>query len=163
MTDSFCCARGVGVVGEQPVIFPRTGFEYSSACPLSTPNGRMVTLQFFRSAQIFNNNFLFYFSIAFFLYERNALRCDVIRVVFHLKWIFFKAFQPQDLPWHICTLPLVLTLTPFWTVGRRFWDEAHWQGWIVNVQCRNRTVLSINSWGRQWPSPLNVIGHDTEI
>ncbi|CAN6336424.1 unnamed protein product [Urochloa humidicola] len=32
---------GVGVVGEQPVIFPRTGFEYSSACPLSTPNGRM--------------------------------------------------------------------------------------------------------------------------
>jgi ApaG protein len=34
---------GVGVVGEQPVIFPRTGFEYSSACPLNTPNGRMVT------------------------------------------------------------------------------------------------------------------------
>ncbi|XP_066368355.1 uncharacterized protein [Miscanthus floridulus] len=32
---------GVGVVGEQPVIFPTTGFEYSSACPLSTPNGRM--------------------------------------------------------------------------------------------------------------------------
>ncbi|KAL5202852.1 hypothetical protein ABZP36_013804 [Zizania latifolia] len=32
---------GVGVVGEQPVIFPRTGFEYSSACPLNTPNGRM--------------------------------------------------------------------------------------------------------------------------
>ncbi|XP_066365787.1 uncharacterized protein [Miscanthus floridulus] len=32
---------GVGVVGEQPVIFPKTGFEYSSACPLSTPNGRM--------------------------------------------------------------------------------------------------------------------------
>nr|CAB3464101.1 unnamed protein product [Digitaria exilis] len=32
---------GVGVVGEQPVIFPGTGFEYSSACPLSTPNGRM--------------------------------------------------------------------------------------------------------------------------
>uniref|UniRef100_A0A0E0DMP5 ApaG domain-containing protein n=1 Tax=Oryza meridionalis TaxID=40149 RepID=A0A0E0DMP5_9ORYZ len=29
------------VVGEQPVIFPRTGFEYSSACPLNTPNGRM--------------------------------------------------------------------------------------------------------------------------
>ncbi|RWR94819.1 UVR domain-containing protein/DUF525 domain-containing protein [Cinnamomum micranthum f. kanehirae] len=32
---------GVGVIGEQPVIFPRKGFEYSSACPLSTPNGRM--------------------------------------------------------------------------------------------------------------------------
>ncbi|KAF5743753.1 hypothetical protein HS088_TW08G00340 [Tripterygium wilfordii] len=32
---------GVGVIGEQPVILPRTGFEYSSACPLSTPSGRM--------------------------------------------------------------------------------------------------------------------------
>ncbi|KAJ6875516.1 hypothetical protein NC652_035039 [Populus alba x Populus x berolinensis] len=32
---------GVGVIGEQPVILPRTGFEYSSACPLCTPNGRM--------------------------------------------------------------------------------------------------------------------------
>lgn len=32
---------GVGVIGEQPVILPMTGFEYSSACPLSTPNGRM--------------------------------------------------------------------------------------------------------------------------
>ncbi|KAH7550472.1 hypothetical protein ACOSQ2_024484 [Xanthoceras sorbifolium] len=32
---------GVGVIGEQPVILPKTGFEYSSACPLSTPNGRM--------------------------------------------------------------------------------------------------------------------------
>lgn len=29
-------------MGEQPVIFPKTGFEYSSACPLNTPNGRMV-------------------------------------------------------------------------------------------------------------------------
>jgi uncharacterized protein affecting Mg2+/Co2+ transport len=66
-------------VGEQPVIFPRTGFEYSSACPLSTPNGRMVTLQFFCSAQIFSNNFLFYFSIAFFLYKLNALGCDAKR------------------------------------------------------------------------------------
>ncbi|GAB4845714.1 hypothetical protein Ancab_039117 [Ancistrocladus abbreviatus] len=28
---------GIGVIGEQPVILPRTGFEYSSACPLSTP------------------------------------------------------------------------------------------------------------------------------
>ncbi|XP_021902717.1 uncharacterized protein LOC110818235 [Carica papaya] len=32
---------GIGVIGEQPVILPKTGFEYSSACPLSTPNGRM--------------------------------------------------------------------------------------------------------------------------
>ncbi|XP_027192125.1 uncharacterized protein [Cicer arietinum] len=32
---------GIGVVGEQPVLLPRTSFEYSSACPLSTPNGRM--------------------------------------------------------------------------------------------------------------------------
>ncbi|KAF7838318.1 Protein apaG [Senna tora] len=32
---------GMGVVGEQPVILPRTGFEYSSACPLCTPSGRM--------------------------------------------------------------------------------------------------------------------------
>ncbi|XP_030941160.1 uncharacterized protein LOC115965971 [Quercus lobata] len=32
---------GIGVIGEQPVILPHTGFEYSSACPLSTPNGRM--------------------------------------------------------------------------------------------------------------------------
>lgn len=34
--------RGVGVIGEQPVILPNTSFEYSSACPLSTPSGRMV-------------------------------------------------------------------------------------------------------------------------
>ncbi|KAG8378863.1 hypothetical protein BUALT_Bualt07G0028900 [Buddleja alternifolia] len=33
--------HGIGVIGEQPVILPNTGFEYSSACPLSTPNGRM--------------------------------------------------------------------------------------------------------------------------
>ncbi|XP_074381681.1 uncharacterized protein LOC141723712 isoform X1 [Apium graveolens] len=32
---------GIGVIGEQPVILPNTSFEYSSACPLSTPNGRM--------------------------------------------------------------------------------------------------------------------------
>ncbi|XP_022738482.1 uncharacterized protein LOC111291139 isoform X2 [Durio zibethinus] len=32
---------GIGVIGKQPVILPRTGFEYLSACPLSTPNGRM--------------------------------------------------------------------------------------------------------------------------
>ncbi|KAJ3694279.1 hypothetical protein LUZ60_009759 [Juncus effusus] len=32
---------GMGVIGQQPVILPKTGFEYSSACPLTTPNGRM--------------------------------------------------------------------------------------------------------------------------
>lgn len=32
---------GIGVIGEQPVILPRTGFEYSSACPLFTSSGRM--------------------------------------------------------------------------------------------------------------------------
>ncbi|KAI3847082.1 hypothetical protein MKX03_016795 [Papaver bracteatum] len=32
---------GIGVIGEQPIILPNTGFEYSSACPLSTPSGRM--------------------------------------------------------------------------------------------------------------------------
>ncbi|OMO59976.1 hypothetical protein CCACVL1_24500 [Corchorus capsularis] len=32
---------GMGVIGEQPVILPKTGFEYSSACPLGTPSGRM--------------------------------------------------------------------------------------------------------------------------
>ncbi|WOH10553.1 hypothetical protein DCAR_0730022 [Daucus carota subsp. sativus] len=32
---------GIGVIGEQPVILPNTSFEYSSACPLCTPNGRM--------------------------------------------------------------------------------------------------------------------------
>ncbi|XP_057951499.1 uncharacterized protein LOC131146149 [Malania oleifera] len=32
---------GIGVIGEQPVILPKTGFEYSSACPLSTASGRM--------------------------------------------------------------------------------------------------------------------------
>ncbi|KAL2515326.1 uncharacterized protein Fot_29297 [Forsythia ovata] len=32
---------GIGVIGEQPVILPNTGFEYSSACPLNTPSGRM--------------------------------------------------------------------------------------------------------------------------
>ncbi|PIN18777.1 hypothetical protein CDL12_08534 [Handroanthus impetiginosus] len=33
--------HGIGVIGEQPVILPNTSFEYSSACPLSTPSGRM--------------------------------------------------------------------------------------------------------------------------
>ncbi|KAL6541975.1 hypothetical protein OROGR_011461 [Orobanche gracilis] len=33
--------HGIGVIGEQPVLLPNTSFEYSSACPLSTPSGRM--------------------------------------------------------------------------------------------------------------------------
>ncbi|MQM13122.1 hypothetical protein Taro_046044 [Colocasia esculenta] len=37
---------GIGVVGEQPVILPNTGFEYSSACPLTTPSGRMYDSRF---------------------------------------------------------------------------------------------------------------------
>ncbi|CAN6453156.1 unnamed protein product [Victoria cruziana] len=32
---------GMGVIGEQPVIHPRTSFEYSSACPLGTSTGKM--------------------------------------------------------------------------------------------------------------------------
>lgn len=42
LTLSLFLSRGIGVIGEQPVILPSTGFEYSSACPLSTPSGRMV-------------------------------------------------------------------------------------------------------------------------
>uniref|UniRef100_A0A803PA80 Protein ApaG n=1 Tax=Cannabis sativa TaxID=3483 RepID=A0A803PA80_CANSA len=37
---------GTGVIGEQPVILPQTSFEYSSACPLCTANGRMFCLSF---------------------------------------------------------------------------------------------------------------------
>ncbi|KAK6924841.1 ApaG domain, partial [Dillenia turbinata] len=37
----FFLFQRIGVIGEQPVILPKSGFEYSSACPLSTPNGRM--------------------------------------------------------------------------------------------------------------------------
>ncbi len=33
--------RGPGVVGEQPVLAPGESFEYTSACPLSTPVGTM--------------------------------------------------------------------------------------------------------------------------
>ncbi|KAM0043916.1 putative UVR domain, ApaG domain, ApaG domain superfamily, UVR domain superfamily protein [Helianthus debilis subsp. tardiflorus] len=32
---------GIGVIGEQPVLLPNDSFEYSSACPLTTPSGRM--------------------------------------------------------------------------------------------------------------------------
>lgn len=42
-------------MGQQPVIFPKTGFEYSSACPLSTPNGRMVTPQKFLQKSLDNS------------------------------------------------------------------------------------------------------------
>jgi ApaG protein len=38
-TDEFA---GEGVVGEQPVIRPGEGFEYTSAAPLPTPSGLMV-------------------------------------------------------------------------------------------------------------------------
>lgn len=34
--------RGIGVVGEQPLIKPGEGFEYTSGAPLSTPSGMMV-------------------------------------------------------------------------------------------------------------------------
>jgi ApaG protein len=33
--------RGLGVVGEQPVLEPGEAFEYSSGCPLTTPSGDM--------------------------------------------------------------------------------------------------------------------------
>lgn len=33
--------RGPGVVGEQPVLGPGEAFEYTSACPLTTPFGSM--------------------------------------------------------------------------------------------------------------------------
>ena len=33
--------RGPGVVGEQPVLQPGESFEYTSACPLTTPFGSM--------------------------------------------------------------------------------------------------------------------------
>ena len=34
--------RGIGVVGEQPVIEPGGSFSYTSGCPLTTPSGTMV-------------------------------------------------------------------------------------------------------------------------
>ncbi|HLS16854.1 MAG TPA: Co2+/Mg2+ efflux protein ApaG [Paenalcaligenes sp.] len=33
--------RGLGVVGQQPLIPPGQGFEYTSGCPLTTPVGTM--------------------------------------------------------------------------------------------------------------------------
>ena len=34
--------RGIGVVGEQPVIEAGSSFTYTSGCPLTTPSGTMV-------------------------------------------------------------------------------------------------------------------------
>ena len=34
--------RGIGVVGEQPVIEPGAAFTYTSGCPLPTPSGIMA-------------------------------------------------------------------------------------------------------------------------
>jgi ApaG protein len=34
--------RGLGVVGEQPLIEPGRSFTYTSGCPLPTPSGTMV-------------------------------------------------------------------------------------------------------------------------
>ncbi len=34
--------KGEGVVGEQPVLRPGEGFEYTSGCPLTTPFGSMT-------------------------------------------------------------------------------------------------------------------------
>ena len=34
--------RGVGIVGEQPLIRPGENYEYTSGAPLSTPSGMMV-------------------------------------------------------------------------------------------------------------------------
>lgn len=34
--------RGLGVVGEQPVLNPGETFRYTSGCPLTTPNGIMT-------------------------------------------------------------------------------------------------------------------------
>ena len=34
--------RGIGVVGEQPVIEPGSSFTYTSGCPLPTPSGTMA-------------------------------------------------------------------------------------------------------------------------
>jgi ApaG protein len=34
--------RGIGVVGEQPIIDPGSSFTYTSGCPLKTPSGIMA-------------------------------------------------------------------------------------------------------------------------
>ena len=34
--------RGLGVIGEQPVLHPGERFRYTSACPLTTPSGIMT-------------------------------------------------------------------------------------------------------------------------
>lgn len=55
--------RGIGVIGEQPVILPNNSFEYSSACPLTTPSGRMVSVYFASFNSVMNkySSFLFCF------------------------------------------------------------------------------------------------------
>ena len=46
--------RGVGVVGEQPVIEPGSSFTYTSGCPLPTPSGTMVgTYQAMEGGEVF--------------------------------------------------------------------------------------------------------------
>ncbi len=39
--------KGVGVVGEQPLISPSQSYTYTSFCPLSTPTGNMRGWYFF--------------------------------------------------------------------------------------------------------------------
>lgn len=43
--------RGVGIVGEQPIIEPGASFTYTSGCPLQTPSGTM-----FGTYQAVDNN-----------------------------------------------------------------------------------------------------------
>lgn len=51
--DILWICRGLGVIGEQPVLLPGTSFEYTSACPLRTATGRMVyTSQPFKTSTI---------------------------------------------------------------------------------------------------------------
>ena len=47
--------RGIGVVGEQPVITPGSSFSYTSGCPLPTPSGLMVgTYQAIADGEVFS-------------------------------------------------------------------------------------------------------------
>ncbi len=43
--------RGLGVVGDQPVLEPRESYEYTSGCPLPTPFGSMEGSYQFVTAQ----------------------------------------------------------------------------------------------------------------
>ncbi|AHC73667.1 hypothetical protein P856_449 [Candidatus Endolissoclinum faulkneri L5] len=42
---------GVGVVGDQPILKPEEHFEYTSACPLTTPSGMMVGTYAMKNAE----------------------------------------------------------------------------------------------------------------